>query len=409
MKWKDIIVLSFKNILRNKQRSFLTMLGIIIGVMAVVLVMSIGAGAQSLIINQITARGTDQIAVMPGASDPSGPPAQVLGIVVTTLTYDDGLALLNKNNVPYIRDMTAYVSGNNTLLWQNHSRQVTYTGTTPSYKAIERVTMSSGRFFDKAEFHSNAHVMVLGPKIAIDIFGNENPIGQTVRLAGKNFKVIGIAKAKGAAGFENPDESVIIPLFVAQRELLGIHYVSFLRLRVKDAKYVPESVNEIIATLKSRHNGDEDFSVRNVADLLSIVKTITNALKFFLVAVAGIALFVGGVGIMNTMLIAVKEKTREIGLRKAVGAKDSDILIQFLSETTIITFTGSVIGLFFGISISFLIAYVVQSLGYEYSFIISIGSVIVGFVVALLIGLIFGLIPAKQAARLHPIDALRYE
>jgi len=384
------------------------MLGIIIGVMAVVLVMSVGAGAQSLIVDQVKSRGTDLIAVLAGASEEDGPPAQAMGIVITTLTRSDMDALLNKNNVRHIEEAAAYVSGNDIIRWQQNERNVTYTGTMPAYATIERAVMERGRFFDKVEEASGDHVIVLGATIADEIFGNQDPIGENVKLAGKNFTVIGVVAPIGPSVFEDPDTTVMIPLSVAQNELLGVRYVSFIRMKVAGEEYLRETIEEVKQTLIERH-GEEDFSVRNIADAVVILETITGALAFFLVAVASISLFVGGVGIMNIMLISVKEKTREIGLRKAVGATQNDILKQFLVESVLLTLVGGVIGTGIGITISFGLAKGIQSAGYAYSFIVDPISILLALVVAGGVGLVFGLVPARKAAKLNSIDALRYE
>jgi len=404
----ELLKLSVHNLKTNKRRSFLTMLGLIIGIMAVILVMSVGAGAQSLITNQFEKQGTDKLAILAGSSDPNGPPASVMGIVVTTLTAEDGEALLNKRNVSHITAVNAYISGNDVLQWKDVERNVTFTGTLASYPILEKSEMQNGRFFDEGEAANGDHLMVLGSEIAELLFGNTNPVGENVKLKKKLFKVVGVMKSKGSTGFENPDTSVLIPLKAAQKDLLGVDHVSFLRAQVEDESQIDQTTEEIRQTLIERH-GDEDFSVRNIADLLQTLTTVTNVMKFFLVAVAGVSLFVGGVGIMNIMLIAVKEKTREIGLRKAVGATPRDISLQFLAESIFISLLAGIIGMTLGIFISFLIATVVQLLKYDYSFIISPGSIIVAIVISSLIGLIFGTLPAKRAGVLDPIEALRYE
>ena len=399
---------ALKNLRVNKRRSLLTMLGLVIGILSVILVMSAGAGAQSLITNQIKQRGTDQIAILAGASDPNGPPAQAFGVIVTTLTEGDKDALLNKNNVRHLAYASGYVSGNTILQWGGEERNVTYSGVSADYRVVEGVTVANGTFFDEGENVSRVRVMILGSEIAKDIFGNQNPVGENVKLDGRQFRVIGLLAPQGATIFEDVDHSVLIPLRTAQYDMLGIRHVSFIRGELEDERYLDQTVEEVTQTLIDRH-GEEDFSVRNTADALDILTNITNGLKFFLVAIAAISLFVGGVGIMNIMLISVREKTREIGLRKAVGARDADILKQFLIETMTLSAIGGVVGTTMGILLSFVVTKIVQAFGYDYSFIISPSSVIVSLAIASLIGLVFGLGPARKASRLDPIEALRYE
>lgn len=408
MTYKIILLNAINNIKTQKRRSFLTMLGIMIGIAAVVIVMSAGEGAKGLILNQIKQRGTDQIAVLAGASDEKGPPATALGIVITSLTREDADALLNKSNVKHIKSINAYISGNDILQWHSEQKRVTFTGTTASYEEIEKITMANGSFFSAEEELAGEKVIVLGATIAQELFGNQNPVGESVKLAKKQFRVVGVIQEMGSSGFENPDTAILVPLSVVQKEMIGVRHVNFLRARVDDEKNVDEAVQEVRATLKERH-GEEDFSIRTIADLLQILNVVTGALTLFLVAIAGVSLFVGGVGIMNIMLIAVKEKTREIGLRKAVGATDKEILRQFLVETLVITFAGAIIGIVIGITFSFIVAQIVQALDFDYPFVVSPIAMALSVVLALIVGLIFGIIPARQAARLDPIEALRYE
>ena len=408
MKIIDSYKTATKNLLVNKRRSFLTMLGLIIGISSVILVMSAGAGAQSLITGQVQRRGTDQVVVLAGASDPSGPPAQALGIIITTLTEDDKDAMLNKSNVSHMAYAAGYVTGNGILKWENVDRNVTYTGTNAEYEIIEAVTPANGRFFTEAEEFEREPVIVMGAQIAEEIFGNVDPVGEQVKLDNKRFRVIGVLAPKASSLFLDADNSIIIPLRVAQYELLGIRHVTFIRTKLDGERYIDQTQEEITQLLTDRH-GEEDFSIRNTAAALDILTTITDALKYFLVAIAAISLFVGGVGIMNIMLIAVQEKTREVGLRKAVGAKDADILRQFLIETVVLSLLGGLIGLVIGILLAFGIAKVVQGLGYQYDFIVSTTAVLVSIGITTLIGLVFGVYPARKAARLDPIDALRYE
>jgi putative ABC transport system permease protein len=384
------------------------MLGLIIGTSSVILVMSVGAGAQSLITNQIERRGTDMIAVLPGAAEDTGPPASAFGVVVTTLTANDALAIGERSNVKNVTAVTAYIIGNDTMSYLSTEKNITYTGTMPSYVDVERITIASGRFFDEREAENRDRVIVLGSRLAEDIFGNEDPIGKSIKLKKKRFRVIGVMTQKGSTLFENPDDSALIPLETAQYDLLGVRHVSMIRMTVDDEHNIPIAVAEVKETLRERHD-DDDFSVRNTADLLDILVTITNALRFFLVAVAAIALFVGGVGIMNIMMISVRNKTREVGLRKAVGATNRDIMEQFLGESFFLAAIGGVIGICLGTSVSYIIYRIVRSMGFDYSFIITFSSVFIAFTTCTAIGIIFGAYPARKAAKLDPIDALRYE
>jgi putative ABC transport system permease protein len=408
MRLIDTLRVAGASLKTNKRRSMLTMLGLIIGVTAVILVTSLGAGAQSLITSQFEKRGTNMMAIMPGATEENGPPAAVLGIIITTLTEEDMEAIRDSRDVHHILNVNAYASGNDLLVWESFERHVTYTGTTHTYDEVENIAVANGRFFDEVEEENADAVMVLGSQIAEDIFGNQNPVGQLVKLRKKQFRVIGVLEAKGSTGFENPDTDILIPLKSAQKDLLGISHVSFIRLRVDDEAYIDQTADEIRALLTERHD-DEDFSVENTADVLETLTTVTNAIKFFLVAVAGVSLFVGGVGIMNIMLIAVKEKTKEVGLRKAVGAKNSDVARQFLLESTLLSLGGGAIGIIIGILLAYLISLIVNALEYDYAFIVSPYSILAGVVVSGAIGMIFGTIPARQAAKLSPMEALRYE
>jgi len=403
---------AWKIITRSKVRSFLTMLGIVIGVMAVIIVMSVGAGAQSLIINQVKGLGSNLIGVIPGASDDSGPPAPALGIVVTTLTYDDGQALL-RDGCACIEALAVYVTGNDNITADAYTVRSNYIGTSADYINVEDTDVEIGRFFSIDEERSSARVAVLGYGIKKDLFGDEDALGKRVRIGKTNFTIIGVMKQRGMSAFQNQDDQLFVPISTAQKLLLGIDHVNFMRVKVDTAENVTIAMDSIREVLRVRHNigigEDDDFSLRSTEQGLSAITNITNALKFFLVAIAGIALVVGGFGIMNIMLATVQERTREIGLRKAVGAKSSDITFQFLVESVVITFLGGVIGIVLGILIAVLVARIAQSLGYSWDLVITFGSIMLGCGVSVGIGLLFGIVPARRASKLNAIDALRYE
>ena len=407
------IKISYKNLLSAKFRSFLTILGIIIGVASVIIVMAIGASAQSLILDQVKGVGSNLIGVLPGASEEKGPPASVLGIITTTLKYRDLEAILEKKNVPGIVDATGYVTGVATVKSQSDSFETSFQGVTSSLVNVEKSEVENGRFFTKEEDTNLSRVAVLGFKWANKLFPNEDPIGKTVTLKNFNFTVIGVLKERGSVAFSNPDELVYVPLFTAQKTLLGIDYLNFIRAKVDSAENIALAVDDIKLTLRSQHKikdpKDDDFSVRDTEQALSLLTNVTNVLKYFLASIAAISLLVGGVGVMNIMLISVNQRIREIGLRKAVGARNSNIIWQFLIESATITFWGGIIGIILGVAISFLAAVVIKRLGYNWDFIVTFKSIILATVVTVLIGLIFGMYPARKASRVSPMEALRYE
>ncbi|MFA6427024.1 MAG: ABC transporter permease [Candidatus Magasanikbacteria bacterium] len=412
MDFIESITNSWKIIRRSKARSFLTMLGITIGVMAVIIVMSVGAGAQSLILNQVKSLGSNLVGVLPGASEEDGPPASALGVIITTLTYDDGEEILDKG-CDCIEAVAMYVSGNETITLDDTMVNTTFTGTTASYTNVEDAEVVSGRFFTQEEEKGVARVVVLGDEIRESLFADQDPVGRRIRIKKTNFTVIGVMEKRGVSGFQNQDDQVFMPISSAQKLLLGIDHVSFMRIKINNGENVERGMEGVREILRDRHGigmGEtDDFSVRSMAQGLEAISTITNALKFFLVAIASIALIVGGFGIMNIMLATVQERTREIGLRKAVGAKSRHITMQFLVESIVITFVGGSAGIVMGILISVLVAFVAQQMGYQWDLVITISSILLGCGVSVGIGLLFGISPARRASKLNAIEALRYE
>ncbi|OGH86443.1 MAG: hypothetical protein A2493_00025 [Candidatus Magasanikbacteria bacterium RIFOXYC12_FULL_33_11] len=403
---------AWKIIIRSKARSFLTMLGIVIGVMAVIIVMSVGAGAQSLIINQVKSLGSNLIGVLPGNSEKDGPPASALGIVVTTLTYDDGQEVL-KNGCKCIEGVAMYVTGNDTITAGDNSITSNYTGTTASYIDVEETDVEFGHFFSEEEERSAGRVVVLGFGTKEKLFGDENALGKRIRIGKVNFNVVGVIKERGVSGFQNQDDQVFIPISAAQKLLLGIDYLNYMRMKVDTAENVDQAVESIEQILRDQHNigtdEDDDFSVRSAAQGLEAISSITDALKFFLVAIASLSLVVGGFGIMNIMLATVQERTQEIGLRKAIGARSRQITFQFLIESVVITFLGGIIGIILGVLISVAVAQAAKNFGYSWDLVITSSSILLACGVSIGIGLVFGIIPARRASKLNAIESLRYE
>jgi ABC-type antimicrobial peptide transport system permease subunit len=388
------------------------MLGIIIGVTSVVVIMSVGAGAQGLVLNQVKSLGSNLVGVLPGKSDDNGPPASVLGIIVTTLTTEDSEAFVGPE-FPYVSASTPYVRGNATFTSGDNQTDANYVGVAASYPLVEEITVANGRFFTAEEDKGVARVAVLGSETAEKLFGDLDPVGRLIKIKRVSFRVIGVVEKRGVSGFQNQDNQIFVPVTTAQKLLLGINYVNFVRVKVSDAQYVDQTIETMKEVLRARHDIDkpenDDFSVRSTNQGLEALTSITNALKFFLAAIAAISLIVGGIGIMNIMLAAVEERTKEIGLRKAVGATNRIITLQFLIETITITFVGGVIGIILGTLISVLVATVARSQGYVWDLVITPSSIILGCSVSIAIGLIFGITPARRASRLSPIEALRYE
>lgn len=411
MTLSDGLKLSFSVLRANKVRSFLTSLGIIIGIAAVIIIMSVGAGAQSLIINQLNSVGTNLVGILPGASDENGPPASAMGIVVTTLKYEDAVAI--KKEVENVSAVSSYNSGVGTASYQNNSVDTNFTGVMSDYTNIEETEVFLGRFFTEEEEKSSSRLAVLGYQVYSDLFGSDNPLGKRIKIKKESFDIIGVMKERGTAGFQNQDDNILIPVSTAQKIMLGVDYVNYIRVKINDTKNIDKATADIQFLLRDRHNiridGTDDFSVRNTKDAIDALLTITDALKFFLAAIAAISLVVGGVGVMNIMLSAVSERIREVGLRKAVGARKSHIMIQFVLETVAITSLGGVIGIIIGFLLSALIALAANYLGYKWDFIVPFSSVLLGTGVAAGLGFVFGLYPARRAAKLDPIEALRYE
>lgn len=423
MNFISTIKLVIRTLLARKGRAFLTILGIVIGVAGVIIIIALGAGAQSLVLGQVTKLGSNLLNVMPGKSNEKGPPAQVFGIVVTTLTKDDADAMRDKSRVPHAAAVSAWVQGTATVVWQNRNIDTNFFAAEYTYPLGVDIPMEQGRFFEQREEQGNANVAVLGQAVYKQLFEESgiDPIGQVVKVSNANTKdaggiplrVVGVIKERGSAFFQNQDDQIYLPLAIGQKQLLGISHIQSIGIKVDLAENVELTRGQIKELLRERHRikreADEDFTVRNAADALEILSSITNALRLFLTAMAAIALLVGGIGILNIMLVTVAERTREIGLRKAVGAKTSAIRNQFLLEASVLTMLGGATGIILGVVLSFLIFKLMVFLGYDWAFVISAQSILLAVAVSVLTGVIFGLYPAFKASKLNPIDALRYE
>ena len=403
---------------RNKVRSFLTMLGIIIGITAIVTIMSLGAGAQNLIVGQIMAMGSNNIFIEPGSFDPkksSMIEAMAEQMEIKTLKVSDAEAI---EKIPNVKMVAPIVMGVNRIVYKDIDRKNTFLGVTPAIQKIQDNEILLGRDFNDDDIKSQARVVLLGYKVSQDLFGEEYPINKTIRIGNANFKTIGVLEELGSQMFLNLDEYVYVPITTAQKLLLGTNHVNNIIVRAESEEAIDEIVEEIRLLLRQRHNiynpeGDltkDDFRIMSQVEATEMMTSIMGIFTLFLSSVAAIALVVGGIGIMNIMLVSVTERTREIGLRKAVGAREKDILRQFLLEDIVLTFVGGLIGIILGVMFSFLGGIALgKMLATQWGFFISFKAIILGIIVASVTGLVFGIYPARKAAKLSPIDALRFE
>ena len=423
MNFLSTIKMTIRSLLSRKGRSFLTMLGIVIGVAGVIIIISLGAGAQSLVLGQVNKLGSNLLSIQPGKSDPKGPPAQVYGVVVTTLVESDAEAMRSSAQVPHALAVNAIVRGAGTVVWENKSTDTSFVGTDYGYQSVVNFTMQSGTFIDESSSRGGANVAVLGSKVADALFAGTgvNPVGQIIKVrsssqdkvGGVPLRVVGVVSPRGSVFFQDQDDLIFVPLSIASGQLLGIHHLQAINVKVDSAENIDQTINDVTNVLKQRHHilTDDaiDFTIRNQAAAVDILKTITDALSLFLTSMAAIALFVGGIGILNIMMATVAERTREIGLRKAVGATNGNILKQFLLEAGTLTSIGGLIGIVVGVIMSYLMALLMKYLGYDWDFVISLTSVVLAVGVSILTGVIFGIYPSFKASKLDPIEALRYE
>ncbi len=403
MKTQDILQETFMALSGNKVRSGLTMLGIIIGIASVIAMTAIGAGAQEAISASIQSIGANLIVVSPGAPRGVGQQVNQGRGSAKTLTNEDVKALSSLSGV---KSVTAEVSNRLQVTAKGTNTNTTINGVTPTYPEVRNLQIDQGDFISDQNNQSGAKVAVIGPTVQTDLFGEgSDVIGQIIKIKGTQFKIIGLTKTKGGSGFMNADDTIYVPLTTAQRYFSGDQYVSSISVAAVSSDVTTQVQEEITSTLLNIHNvSTADFSTMNQADIIATASSVTGTFTTLLAAVAGISLVVGGIGIMNMMLTTVTERTREIGLRKAIGAKRRDINRQFLIEAVMLTFVGGVIGVALGWGVSF----GVTTLGILQTS-VSLSSVLLAFGVSAFIGIVFGYYPAMRASKLNPIEALRYE
>jgi putative ABC transport system permease protein len=417
---------SWGSLVSNKLRSLLTILGMAIGVGAVITLMAIGNGAQAAVQAQFNSLGTNLIFIQPGTTNSGGVRQQAGN--VNTLTYDDAQAVADPNNVPDASLVSPELTTGGQIVYQSQNTFGRVYGVTAPYSEIHNYNVQQGTWMSDDQVSGNANVVVLGATVAQQLFGNTSPIGLNIRLnsgapgaqgqRSGNFQVIGVGEAKGGSGFDNPDTAVYIPIttamdkFSRQTTGSGAKSVSQITVQAASAAQIGAVEQEINDLLMTRHHISDptqiDFSVTSQQDQLATRQNITGVLTIFLGAVAGISLVVGGIGIMNIMIVSVTERTREIGIRKAIGARKNDILMQFLVESMLVSLLGGLTGILAGVAVSALVNG--QKLnGQAMQTLVTPGSIVLAVGVAAAIGIFFGLYPAYRAASLRPIEALRYE
>lgn len=412
MTTKNSLKTAITGLRTHKSRSLLTILGIVIGITSIILIMSVGQGAQNLILGQIQGLGSRTIAVIPGR-EPRGP-SDIAQALTTTLKEKDLTALLKKENAPTIKEIMPVVFSSGTASYEAETYSVTILGVSEKAFSIFNLGIDEGTPFTEGDVKSQSDGIVIGSKVKTELFGASDAVGQKIKIKGKNFRVIGVLPLKGQVSFFNFDEIALVPYTTAQQYILGIKYFNRFIVEADSDESIAQTVSDIKRTLRETHEitdpAKDDFFVQTSADIANTLGTITSVLTLLLTSIAAISLVVGGIGIMNIMLVAVTERTREIGLRKALGATGKNILTQFLLEAVILTGLGGIIGIALGASLSFGVSIVLSKvLGLNWIFVFPITGAIIGLSVSALVGLIFGIYPARQASLKSPIEALRYE
>lgn len=407
MEYAEIIAESVGTLKLNKMRTGLAILGIIIGIGSVIALISLGQSSQKAVQNQIQSLGSNLLTISPSGQNVGG--VRGAGGGATTLTLDDAKAIETSFEITTIQRVSPEFTRRSQVIAGRNNTNTQIIGVHPQYADIRKITLSSGAFISQRDVDSLAKVAVLGPQTASDLLGDGTPVlGQAIRIGGQTLRIVGVTTAKGGTGFNNPDDAIYVPLSTAQKQIFGANNVTSIAVEAKNADVMTEAQNEIGYLLLTRHklNSPEeaDFLIFSQNDILATVSQVTGTFTTLLGGIAAISLLVGGIGIMNIMLVTVTERTREIGLRKALGAKKKVIVAQFLIEAILLTITGGVIGMMLGVGISYALSRVMNV-----PFTLSPSAIALAIGVSGGIGILFGWYPASKASNLQPIEALRYE
>ncbi|HEY3374781.1 MAG TPA: ABC transporter permease [Candidatus Aquicultor sp.] len=411
MEFFETVATALEALRLNKMRTALATLGIVIGIGAVIALISLGQATQASVQTQIQSLGSNLLTVMPGAQNSGGVRGAMGG--GTTLTMEDAKAIeqaaTTQNQITTVSKVSPEYSARGQVIAGRNNTNTQIYGVTPIYAEVRKVTMASGRFITQSDVDGMQKVAVLGPTAASNLFDSaESAVGQTLRINGIAFRIVGLTTAKGGSGFSNPDDMIFIPVTTAMKVVAGVNYLSTISIEAKSADVMDQARDQVGYFLLARHKISDpysaDFRIMSQQDILGAVSQVTGTFTTLLAGIAMISLLVGGIGIMNVMLITVIERTREIGLRKSLGARDRDVVTQFLAEAVILTVVGGFLGMMIGIGLSYAIS---TLMGLPFT--VSLSSVVLAIGVSGAIGIIFGFYPAQKAARLSPIEALRFE
>lgn len=413
MRYKDNLKMSIIGLTTHKSRSLLTILGIVIGIMSITLVMAIGQSAQNLILGEVQGLGSNNVFIVPG-KQPKGPMDGGASLLSDSLKTKDLQDMEKKSNVPNAVRVIPFVFGPVAASYGSDIYHTMALGSNELAFDAYNLRTKEGDLLTKEDIAQKSDAVIIGQKVVDHLFGMSDPVGQKIKIKNRNYRVAGVLEQKGTAAFMDFNDAILMPYTTVQEYILGIKHIQRIAVQADSPEDVANVAKDVTILLRNNHNitdpANDDFFVQTQADMMKTIKTLTDTLTILLSAVAAISLLVGGIGIMNIMLVSVTERTREIGLRKALGATNNNILTQFLTEAVILTMAGGVAGVFFGLSFSYLGLLITQKFaGLNFAFSVPVFGVVLGVSISIIIGLVFGIYPARQAARKSPIEALRYE